>query len=201
VRRALLIGIGALLVAGQSHAMVYSWRGDDGVYHFTNQVDDVPPGQLTGFRTFAEAAPSRNMGDGAAGDAPADDPPSGYAQGFEAGLRLGEQQIRLAGELARAMAESASPAPAAPVVYMPPPAPIVIDVNSYPPAYPAGYGYYGCGPWGFGYGCGPWVVGTVFSRRPFFGHRQFLHDGRGLMSHSFFAGRHGLHGARFGGRR
>jgi hypothetical protein len=176
------------------------------VYHFTNQANDVPPGQLRGFRTFAEAAPSRNLGDGAAGDAPADDPPSGYAQGFEAGLRLGEQQIRLAGELARTMAESASPAP---VVYMPPPAPILIDVNSYPAAYPsaypAGYGYYGCGPsgFGFGFGCGyaPWIVGTVFSRRPFFGRRQFLHDGRGFMSHSFFAGGHGLRGERFGGRR
>jgi hypothetical protein len=207
--RRVLIGIATLLLAGRAHATVYSWRDGDGAYHFTNQTADVPPGQLEAFHSFSEAAPAPSEGDGA-GDPPAaaDDPPGSYAQGVEAGLRMGEEQIRLAAELARVIADSAPPAAPAPIVYAPPAPAVVVDVV---PAYASN-----CGPWnqcgyGYGYGFGypydSWIVGPAFFGRPFFRHGRFLHGGHRSGDRSFpFAGGGGPvgvgghFGGHFGGR-
>jgi len=183
MRRALFLAVAVLLVSGRAQATVYSWREGDGSYHFTNQAADVPPGQLDAFRTVTEAHPVSSTADSAAADPPAaraDDPPSGYEQGLEAGLRIAEEQIRLSGELAERM----QPEPAAaPPVYMPaPPQPIVVNVA------PSDTG---CGPWGCGYGYGypynSWVVGPAVFGRPFFGHGRF-HGEHRFDKRPFFTG-------------
>jgi hypothetical protein len=193
----LLIGIASLLLAGRAHATVYSWRDGDGTYHFTNQTAEVPPGQLEAFHTTSEATPSRSERD-AAIDPPgvADDPPSSYAQGVEAGLRMGEEQIRLAGELARVIAESAAPAPAPaePIVYMPQSAPVVVSVV---PPYASD-----CGPWspcGYRYAYDSWFVGPAFFGPAFFRHGRFQHGGHRFGNRSFAFGG-GIDGGHFGGR-
>lgn len=223
VRRALFLSVAVVLLAGRARATVYSWRDGDGAYHFTNQEADVPPGQLEGYRTVTEAKPVSSTAESPPADPPAD-PPSGYQQGLEAGLRIAEEQIRLSNELAERM----QPEPAAaPVVYAPPPQPIVVNVAG---------AETGCGPWGCGYGYGygypfnSWVVGPAVFGRPFFGRgrfhgahrfgkRPFFSGGFGVgsFSPSFpgtfnagfpggfnpgFGGGHGMHGGGgFGGRR
>jgi hypothetical protein len=212
MRRVLIGGVVALvsavLLAGPAQATVFSWRDEGGTYHFTNRPDEVPAGPLDGYRASTEAPPPQPAAAECASDppaAPADDPPGTYEQGVEAGLRLGAEQIRIAGEIA----QQAQPEPVAPppqVIYVQQPAPVVVDVVP----YDTGCGGRGCG-YGYGYGYGypfnAWVVTTpgLFSR-PFSRHGRFAGNhrfggrafggggGRGL-------GMHGMHGAGFWGRR
>jgi hypothetical protein len=209
MRRVLISGVVALvsavLLAGSARATVFSWRDEGGTYHFTNRPDEVPEGPLDAFRTSTEAPPPQASAADCAGDPPvaADPPAATYEQGVEAGLRLGAEQIRIAGEIA----QQAQPEPvAAPpqVIYVQQPAPVVEVVP-----YDAGCGGRGCGyGYGYWYPFNSWVVTSpgFFPRRSF-GHGRFA-GGHHLGGRSFpggagvgLHGGHGMHGAGFWGRR
>ena len=192
MRRVLAFSVMILLVADRADAMVYSWRDGEGVFHFTNQTDNVPTGQIEGLHTFSEA-PSPPPPDGApAGPPPAldDDPRRGYAQGLESGLRMGQEQFGAADGGASANVE------------LPPPPPVAV---AQPPAVVVGIvprSDQGLDDWnscGFG-ACPSYIVGPALFGRPGFHRGRFPHGqnrfGRGTFLH---AGR-GMHGGRSSGR-
>lgn len=200
IRELLASTVAVLVLVGRAEATVYRWRDADGVFHFTNREEEVPPGPLDAFRAFSElepppAAPSDVGGAGDTGirsDAVAEE--DAYAAGIEAGLRIAEEQLRLAQELARA-AEDESPPVVAPVVEVAPAPPVVVSVV--PAVAPAYYGWRDpCGPWG----CSSWIVGPALLGRPL-RHGRFAHRRHGFARrHGFLPVKHTLRGAPLRGR-
>jgi Domain of unknown function (DUF4124) len=188
VRRWAFIAIILLLFARRADATVYSWRDAQGALHISNDSDDVPAAQPEGVRKFTAKDPPRSAVAGLPSPAPADDPPGDYERGLEAGMQLGEQQVRMAAELAQTIL--AAMPPREPVASAAPPA-VSIDYVPGPDelgvsaACAAGY-----------LGCPYWYVGPALIGRRFFPHSHHpgMHGaGRGLfLAHDFAAHNNGL---------
>jgi len=185
-----------LLLTRPAAATVYSWHDSGGALHISNDSDEVPPGQADDLRKFTAKDPVRSSVDGAIAGlpspAPAADPPGDYERGLEAGMRVGEAQVRMAAELARTIL-AAVPArepvpiaqpPAVSVSYVPGP-------NDFAGTSYGCDGFLGCGyPYPYWY-FGPAIVGRRFDRRF---HRPGMHgSGSGLfLAHDFAAHNNGL---------
>lgn len=189
-----------LLSAGSAGATVYRWRDADGALHFSNDSADVPPGEPEAFHSYTPRTPARVTPEsGALGvysrgaAVELGDPPGEYERGLAAGIRLGEEQVRAAAELARVMLERTPEAPSAwvPIARQQPAVSVSIvraprrwfhssgpwlDVAPWFDGYPYGYPYCGYPYWS------PWVVSPAFVGG---------HFGR---FHSFRFGHHGKRG-------
>ncbi|MBI3249809.1 MAG: DUF4124 domain-containing protein [Deltaproteobacteria bacterium] len=126
---------GLLLFASSAQATVYSWRDVGGSLQFSNSVDAVPEVQRASARQFvskfATAAP-----------APVEvQPPaepettavqlqmSAYERGLAQGLQTAEQQVALAGELARSVLVAVPRTPPPRIVVQQAGAVIIRDVS------------------------------------------------------------------------
>ena len=164
MRRPIVIAAVLLFaLAGSARATVYSWHDDGGALHFSNDADDVPDGKSEGVATFTSKHPAKPPAETAAATSPSvvaaspagvpvADPPNDYERGLDLGLRIGEQQIRAATEIARVLvdtrqATSVAEPPQVHVSVVPAPGPTFTSANPY--AY-ADYGFPAYSPWFFG---------------------------------------------------
>ena len=209
LRSLLTLAVTMLLLAGRADATVYSWRDADGVFHFTNREDVLPATQPEAFRTFrqiespaADPAVDERAAEAqaTAGEVAEAGASRAYVEGVEAGIRIAEEELRLARELARAEAEELQPAAAPVVYYVQEPPPVVVSVV---PARDNRYYYDGWGSCGFG-GCTSFLVGPTFGGRRA-GRGRGIHRGdhrfagsgfsfAGTPGGFAFAGQHGSRG-------
>jgi len=185
----------ALALPAAAHATVFSWRDEAGALHFTNDEREVPPEKGDAVRSFTSkaaiataSAAAGDDSDGPADPAPAADSRAAYERGLEAGMRIAEEQVRTAAELARVMVEAERPQ--VPYVFpatAPAPAPPPVSVAIVRSPYRLADGYDDAWwPGGFWPGWSPWFVSGGFI------------DGRVGRHHRF---RHGMHGGRDFGKR
>jgi len=141
MRVAVLIGVLVVLLASRGEATVYTWVDQAGALHLSSSAEDVPEAERSSLRSFtAKALPP----EAAAATSPADDGgapfermprvsdpndrPTAYERGLDRGLEVGEQEARIAGELARTMLGSIVPPPPPPPPPRREPPPFVVSV-------------------------------------------------------------------------
>jgi hypothetical protein len=194
------------LYAASAYATVYGWKGDGGVFHLSNDLEDVPAAQRDSALKFTAKPvpavptptpePTPSTSDLAA--ASVNLQLSAYERGLEHGLQTAEQHMTLAGELARAMLAATPRTPPTRIVIQQPGPIIIRDVT--PDYYPSAfYGFAGAyAPFGWGFFPGfSYAYGFRYGR--FAPHSHFFPCVRGRCRGLFFPhGHFSHHGFLFG---
>jgi hypothetical protein len=156
-----MLGLIVFLSSSPAQATVYGWKGEDGVWRLSNDLEDVPDAQRAATQKFTSKLAGRGV-DGLAEPPLSTEPTtepvnlqmSAYERGLERGLQSAERQVALAGELARNIL-AAVPRPSPPRIIIQQPGPTIIREVS--PAYDTlpFYGFlspYASFNWGLPYG-------------------------------------------------
>lgn len=169
------------------HATVYFWRGESGVLNLSNDPEEVPEAHRETAQQFTAKLPVASAPEAAGPLVPATTEAtllSMYERGLDRGLQTAEQQVALAGELARSVLSAIPPAPPTRIIIQQSAPTVVRHVS---PGY-AGYPFYGAigpyspySPYGYGYG---YAYG--FRRGRFVPHSHFFPGTRGRRTGIFF---------------
>lgn len=198
---------GLLLFASLAQATVYSWRDVGGSLQFSNSVDAVPEAQRASARQFVSkfttaAAPALVEVNPPAGPetTPVHLQMNAYERGLAQGLQTAEQQVALAGELARSVLAAVPRPPPPRIVVQQAGAVIIRDVA---PDYYSHSLYGGIRPYGSPYWdvpAGPYCgTSSRFSSTRslrcsrFVRHSHFFPGGRRSGAELFFPQGHFSH--------
>jgi len=169
------------------HATVYFWQGESGVLNLSNDPEEVPEAQRETAQQFTTKLAGKSTSEAAVALAPTTPEETllnVYERGLERGLQTAEQQVALAGELARSVLSAIPPVPPTRIIIQQSAPTVVRHVS---PGY-AGYPFYGAigpyspyAPYGYGYG---YAYG--FRRGRFVSHSHFFPGTRGRRTGIFF---------------
>lgn len=204
---AFVLGVMVVLCASRAHATVYGWKGEGGVWHFSNDLDAVPEAQRASAKQFISkttasapvAPPEQGTPTTDSVTAVANPQIQAYERGLELGLQTAERQVALAGELARTVLAAAPRTPPTRIIIQQPGPTIVRYVT--PDYYPSPY-YGFVGPYAppFGWGVSsrfPYAYSFRYGR--LVPHSHFFPGVRGRQRGLFFpSGHFSHHGFLFG---
>jgi len=185
-----IVSLVALLVAplfltsSLVHATVYAWKGERGALHLSNDLENVPEAQRTSAQQFIAKPVEKSALEGTLPPTPSPEVTlmSAYERGLERGLHLAEQQVALAGELARSVLGALPPRPPTRIIIQQPPQTIIryVTPGYYSPFYGSLRPYVPYLPYrGFDYAYG-------FHRGRFPRHSHFFPGTRGRRRGLFF---------------
>jgi hypothetical protein len=198
LRTALWSGLIGFVSASFAHATVYGWKGEKGLLHLSNDIENVPEAQRDSVTKFTSKLAGKPAAEAASGVPPptpepaTPEPVNAYERGLEQGLQTAERQMVLASEMARNLLAAIPPAPPTRIIIQQPAQPIMRYVDSGPYASPF-YGFIGpYAPyhWGFPYGAS-YAYG--FGRGRFVPHSHFFPGTRGRRRGLFFPHGHFSH--------
>jgi hypothetical protein len=198
-----MLGLIMFLSSSPAQATVYGWKGEDGVWRLSNDLEAVPDAQRASAQKFTSKLAGRNAS--VAVEPPLSTEPttapvnlqmSAYERGLERGLQSAERQVALAGELARNIL-AAVPRPSPPRIIIQQPGPTIIrevSPNYYTPPFYAFLSPYASFNWGPPYGYGyPYGFRRLVPHSHFFpSSRRSLRARRtGLFFSPTFRAQHG----------
>jgi hypothetical protein len=196
-----VLGVSVSYLTPLAQATVYGWKGERGVWHFSNDLESVPEAyrptaqkftsKLAGAIVSVEPAPSPEPT-----PTSVDPQLSAYERGLEHGLHTAERQVALAGELARNILSAVPRTPPSRIIIQQPGPTIIREVSpDYSPSPFYGFiGPYVPSPWGRFQGYGyPYGFRRLVPHSHFFpGSRRSLGARRtGVFFSPAFRERHG----------
>src|SRR5262245_18131403 len=108
----LFLGLVLLALSLPAHATVYGWKGEKGLLHLSNDIENVPEAQRDSATKFTSKLAGKPVAeDVSVVPPPMPEPVNAYERGLEQGLQTAERQMGLAGELARSLLAAVPPAP------------------------------------------------------------------------------------------
>jgi hypothetical protein len=199
-----LLFLGLVLFASSlpARATVYGWKGEKGMLHLSNDIENIPEAQRESATKFTSKLAGKSVAeDVSVAPSPTPESVNAYERGLEQGLQTAERQMVLAGEMARNLLTAIPPAPPTRIIIQQPAQPIMryVDSGSYASPFYGFIGPYAPYHWGFpygasyayGFGRGRFVPHSHFfpgtrrrHRGLFFPHGHFSHHGF-LFGHGF----------------
>jgi len=177
---ALLVTAFLCCSSSAAHATVFSWKGEGGALHFSNDPEEVPETHRPSAKQFTsklagkvtpESSPERATPPSSA--PPLAESTTAYERGVERGLLVAERQLEMTNEILKTTLQAVRqpPPPQTIIIQQQPAEPIVRYVEREPSHFP----YYGViSPYSWHWG------------RPYFSHYSYGFRRGRLVPHSHF---------------